>query len=283
MGREIKRVPAGFNWPIGKVWEGFLNPHYKSCPNKECCHGYRPSYIVVEGVIALLLTAAEGLRRRPDADGNRHLHPYFEGFLHLDNVENGKSDDKDEFLRHLREQVMGRNTRIVFNDEEMLRIPIALLAKKDKKRAEMRLNDFKNGGGFPLGFDAIDRWECTEAFLKWLGIKKKDLLCPTCMGESMDPAVKQVYEAWKETPIPEGDWWQVWETVSEGSPVTPAFPTAEALIDHLCLVGDDWSKGKPYSRDAAENFVKNTGWVPSLMVGPGGVKSGIEIAGTSKE
>ena len=31
MGREIKRVPLDFDWPLNKTWEGFLNPHYKQC------------------------------------------------------------------------------------------------------------------------------------------------------------------------------------------------------------------------------------------------------------
>ena len=31
MGREIKRVPMDFGWPLNKVWEGFLNPNYTKC------------------------------------------------------------------------------------------------------------------------------------------------------------------------------------------------------------------------------------------------------------
>jgi hypothetical protein len=27
MGREIKRVAAGFDWPIGEIWHGFINPY----------------------------------------------------------------------------------------------------------------------------------------------------------------------------------------------------------------------------------------------------------------
>ena len=35
MGREIKRVALNFNWPIGKIWNGYQNPygnHIKNCP-----------------------------------------------------------------------------------------------------------------------------------------------------------------------------------------------------------------------------------------------------------
>src|SRR3990167_5436206 len=39
MGREIKRVPLDFSWPLHKVWEGFLMPeslHLPECPD---CRG----------------------------------------------------------------------------------------------------------------------------------------------------------------------------------------------------------------------------------------------------
>lgn len=49
-------------------------------------------------------------------------------------------------------------------------------------------------------------------------------------------------------------WLQVYETVSEGTPVSPPFPTTEALIEHLVNVGDFWD-GK-WTRKNAEAFVK---------------------------
>lgn len=80
------------------------------------------------------------------------------------------------------------------------------------------------------------------------------------------------YEGWAPTEPPEGDGWQVWETVSEGSPITPVFPTAAALVDHLSTVGTTWdqrsyswspAKG-PWRREAAEAFVAS-GWAPSFI------------------
>lgn len=48
--------------------------------------------------------------------------------------------------------------------------------------------------------------------------------------------------------------WCLYQTVSEGSPITPVFATAEALIDHLCTEGDDWDQ-TPWRREAAEKLV----------------------------
>lgn len=82
-----------------------------------------------------------------------------------------------------------------------------------------------------------------------------------------------------EPPVGEG--WQVWETVSEGSPTTPVFATREELIEHLTLVGAGGVCG-PVSRQAAEKFVE-AGWAPSLVGmsfggGPPQFMNGVEAA-----
>lgn len=62
----------------------------------------------------------------------------------------------------------------------------------------------------------------------------------------------------------------VYETVSEGTPVTPAFATKEELIDYLATKGTYWDKGEPWPREAAERFVEME-WAPSLMIQRGQV------------
>ncbi len=82
-------------------------------------------------------------------------------------------------------------------------------------------------------------------------------------------------------------WWQVYETVSEGTPVTPAFETREELVDYLVVNGDFWDQKRraegtsimecsPWPRKQAEAFVFGDGWAPSLIVENGVVKSGVE-------
>lgn len=71
-------------------------------------------------------------------------------------------------------------------------------------------------------------------------------------------------------------WYQVYETVSEGTPVTPPFATPDELIDYLVAHGDFWDQKRraegvtsmpcdPWDRAAAESFVKR-GWAPSMVV-----------------
>lgn len=61
----------------------------------------------------------------------------------------------------------------------------------------------------------------------------------------------------------EASWFQLWETVTEGTPISPPFATRDALSHHLATKGDNWNK-QPWGNDAANAFVK-IGWVPSGM------------------
>lgn len=83
-------------------------------------------------------------------------------------------------------------------------------------------------------------------------------------------------------------WFQVYETVSEGTPVTPPFATKEELIEYLVANGDFWDQSRrkegrssvmpcePWSRKQAEAFVNGPGWAPSLIVTNGHVMTGVE-------
>lgn len=71
-------------------------------------------------------------------------------------------------------------------------------------------------------------------------------------------------------------WFQMYETVSEGTPVTPPFATADELVNYLCNHGTFWDSN-PWPRRRAEGFVK-AGWAPSLISTPEtGVIRGVEM------
>lgn len=107
-------------------------------------------------------------------------------------------------------------------------------------------------------------------------------------GAPPDP---DYYRPWADE---EATWYQVWENVSEGTPVTPPFATKEELVDYLVEHGDfwqhdaikrGWERKRPgypgYSRKAAEAFVRD-GYAPSMVTisDQSGTKilSGIEAA-----
>jgi hypothetical protein len=66
----------------------------------------------------------------------------------------------------------------------------------------------------------------------------------------------------------EATWFQAWETVTEGTPVTPPFATTDESVDYLATRGDFWDQERgdgPWDRKSAEEFVK-AGWAPTLIV-----------------
>lgn len=82
-------------------------------------------------------------------------------------------------------------------------------------------------------------------------------------------------------------WFQIYETVSEGTPVTPPFATQQELVDYLVELGDFWDQKRrheggsimrctPWPREEAEAFVFGSGWAPSMIVSDGKVMSGSE-------
>lgn len=80
-------------------------------------------------------------------------------------------------------------------------------------------------------------------------------------GNPPDPAY---YRTWFDD---EATWVQVWETVSEGTPVSPPFATKAELVDYLATHGDFWDQKSgdgPWNRVAAEKFVE-AGWAPSMI------------------
>ncbi len=93
-----------------------------------------------------------------------------------------------------------------------------------------------------------------------------------------DPAQHEGLDYWEyEGPPPdrpyyepfsvaEATWFQLWETVSEGTPVSPPFATKEELAAYLAVNGDDWDErpGKGgWGIERARAFVE-AGWAPSF-------------------
>jgi hypothetical protein len=59
-------------------------------------------------------------------------------------------------------------------------------------------------------------------------------------------------------------WYQMYDTVSEGTPVTPPFETKAALARHLVQHGTFWDP-TPWSPEAAAHFIVD-GWAPSFIM-----------------
>ncbi len=76
------------------------------------------------------------------------------------------------------------------------------------------------------------------------------------------------YECYRPRFTEEPTWYQVYQTVSEGYPVTPPFATKEELVNYLVENGDFWDQKRGdggWNRTAAERFVES-GWALSFVL-----------------
>jgi hypothetical protein len=69
---------------------------------------------------------------------------------------------------------------------------------------------------------------------------------------------------------PTGDGWQVWESVSEGSPVSPVLASRDAVVAWL-VANEDCAPA------AADKFVED-GYAPSMIGTPFGIFMGVQMA-----
>jgi len=248
MGREVRRVPLDFDWSINKRWEGFVNPYYEKC--KKCPHcdgsGYNPE---TKKISDDWYDFAQSGRRWCNKITQDEVDKL---------VEEGRLMD---FTHRL--------------DSEGWR-PID---PPPKITAEM-VNAW--AGSKRLGHDAINRTVCVRQRARRLGVYGH---CPACggRGDSWEtPQAKADAEAWEPTDPPTGDGWQLWETVSEGSPISPVFATAEELAQFI-TDGGGRPLGAPATYEQALAFVR-AGWAPSMVTTTDhGVEGGVNYVGRLAE
>lgn len=200
--REAKRVPLDFDHPLNEVWPGYLmGPEFDwpSCPK---CEG-------------------DGYSREAQAIANTF-------YSHQIGGPNAKAlawGDKlgQAEVDHLIEEGRLR----VWRDGEYHAEP----------RTAADVNAEQRAGGFGA-HDAINRMILVEFRCERLGIER---LCAHCGGYGDVATYEQraAADEWQLTEPPEGDGWQLWETTSEGSPVSPVFETPEALAD-WCADNATW-------------------------------------------
>lgn len=231
MGREVKRVAMDFDWPLKKIWEGFINPHYRKCPH--CEAGSTTAHRRLESLVRLILLSGEDtVRKRGTVP-----HPYFDWYALGDSQSKVVSSDMLELAEGL---------------------------------SERKLEDSL------FGFDSTAAWRATNKIIKAAGLDEDWGTCKHCKGDAIAAEVKEAYDAWQETEPPSGEGWQMWETTSEGSPISPPFETPEALARWLADNNASAFGHNGASYESWLGMIKNTGWAPSAVLSKEGFVSGVE-------
>lgn len=276
MSREVKRVPLAFDWPLNKVWSGFLMPDRldgDKCP--DCKNGYSPeaqhlfdlwygyepfdpadsgSTSLTSDTPTVRMRAERNVTQSPDYYGTGEFAIWREG-ERLARLWNGmlshhlNDDDVAALVEagRLYDFTHTWTKGVGWQPHEPMVIPSA-----------ERVNDWSLHG---FGHDSINASVVIRARCERLGVAE---ICATCDGHASVeryPGQRAEAEAWEATEPPTGPGWQLWETVSEGSPVTPVFSSADGLISHL-VDHDD------YRLSAAQQLVADGSTVGTFqMVG----------------
>ncbi len=273
MGRELRRVPLDFDWQLNKVWKGFVNPYtgYSyECPD---CGGTALNPETRQLADDFYDNEGHGVRWWYEYDNDGRACKVIEAYpgacrRWCDKITQDEVDAliAEERLAHATHDWVAGEGWIPKN-------PMPKVTAEEVNKAN-------SVGARGMGHDAINRWILIKARANRLGIYGH---CECCDGKGRivtDPELEKKADEWEREDPPEGEGWQVWETVSEGSPITPVFATGEELVDYLVNVGA-WNQR--YSRQAAEAFVFGSGWVPSAVGVPGvGLVSNIEAAAYMK-
>ncbi|MCG7945868.1 MAG: hypothetical protein N0C84_05925 [Candidatus Thiodiazotropha taylori] len=225
MGRELKRVPMDFDWPMNTPWNGYLNPHYRECQD---CDGTGSTLADhrLSDLISFIMLSGDDARKGT-------CHPYLQVAP----------------LYHTQGKVCGI---------EMAELTVALAGREPSM----------------LGHDAIDKWTAKRKILQAAGLPEDWGSCSTCGGEGIHPDAKEQYEAWERFEPPTGEGYQIWETVSEGSPISPVFATPEELATHMA--DTRWGADKGTDYETWLRFINGPGWAPSMVGDAKGLRSGVE-------
>jgi hypothetical protein len=300
MGRELKRVDLNFAWPLKKVWQGFLNPHYDECKSCTACEstGYSPFarhlYAQWYGNVAF----------RPEDNG---CEPYTTDSPHVAQFADRQVALNPEFygtgpnaiLRNRRyiAGVWNRSWHYHLNQQDVddlvaadaLPWDFTRRPRTDEQRKPENLLPngwLKEPNGYIPTIEEMGIYTCMSfggSNMEYTLIKARCARagepehCAVCNGEGSiwtSPEAKQTAEDWKETEPPVGDGYQIWETVSEGSPVSPVFATPEELA--AWMAANDTSSSKGTSYESWLKWINGPGWSFSAVVQNGVFKDGVQ-------
>lgn len=243
--RTVKRVPLDFEWPLNQVWKGYLNPHYDQARKCLSCqgtgyaerarflsdqwYGHAPfspadtgSQPLTTETPAVRAFARRNVEGSPDFNGTGEWAVEREG-QRLINMWN------EQWCHHLAQEDVdalieaGRLHDFTHSWEQgkgwSPKEPCPVVSAPD-------VNEWSIHG---FGHDSINQWVCLKARCEREGVP---VTCSICDGECgiwPSPEIKSAYENWETQEPPEGEGWQLWETVSEGSPISPVFAAPNEL------------------------------------------------------
>lgn len=264
MGRDIRRVPLDFDAPLNKTWAGFLRPDEIKVPLCPDC-----SYGPGQGTHG----QSPALRAMYDTFWPHNFGYSREDAKALawrDKLGQGDIDflvEQEFFRRRVEREPTEDNPRTWSLEYFAPTVEeVNAYSGDDNKRDMFHPLDLGSGAAQMLA-----RYRCER-----LGLPTE---CATCEGHGhlATPEQLAVYDAWVPAEVPTGEGWQMWENVSEGSPVTGVFETKEGLARHLYQTGQGLMSHFG-SYEQALGFVE-AGWAPTGIDVGNGFEAGTTVIG----
>lgn len=268
MGREVKRVPLDFDWPIREVWSGFLRPDSfdeVKCP--DCKLGYSPgaqrlndlwwgnlpfdpastgSTPLRHDTPAVRAFAERNITSAPDFYGTGE-HAVRREAQRLADLWNGMwmhhltQDDVDALIADDRLRDF-THTRTPEHHWQKIDPPVTPTAAQ--------VNEWSLHG---WGHDSCNAGVVVRARCERDGIPE---VCSSCDGHASTeayPGQRAEAEVWESTPPPVGeDYWLYRVRVADGQAVVgfPKFSTVGIGF----AVETDWNTNLPYTCDTVEIY-----------------------------
>lgn len=281
MGRKVRRVPLDFDHPCDVVWPGYLMPDDMQLPACHDCGG-------------------NGL-----SDGAQHLFYLWHGLIPFQPEHNGSIPHtaNNMAIRDLAIQNLSRRGDATILDikEEMERL--ARLCNQawryhvnqndvDALLAHGRIENLTSEDGRKPSPQDVNSWAIStighDAVNAGIIIRDRcereniPYWCDSCTGtgNAATPEQREAYDSWKPVDPPTGDGWQLWETTSEGSPLSPVFPTGEELAEWMSQNPCGFA-GSMIPLETALSLVRGIGWSPSLVSDCHGIQDGITTTANS--
>ena len=194
-----------FDWPMKSVWKGYINPYHGSdCP---WCYDKEQG-------------RSDGLTEKA-REYQRKFYGYMNDWPYIGHPYKPMQRYCPMALPYKMERW---EYDFIISDKNPCRDEI--FPDGIPTYENVREYFLKNG---TLGFDRV-QWLLVEEYCRLNNVPS---LCPHCDGDGVvwiNDEIKQLHDNFERVEPPVGDGYQLWETTSEGSPVSPVFAT----FDELC-------------------------------------------------
>jgi hypothetical protein len=261
MSRNLKRVPLKFDAPLKEIWKGYKNPYTRFSGPCIVCDGDGQSFRMRELHRMWYGSIYPEIHFDPASTGSAPLtpeHPGVRAFAERqcrntpDYYGSGGRAIVNEAIRLCGLWNASWSHHLSQEDVDALIAADRLwdFTRRPKTEADKLKPQHPNGwmkedNGYrptakevndwslnSFAHDSINSWTVCKAKMLREGYTVAEMSCPACKGDGTvwkSRYYKRKAETWKAQDPPRGKGYQLWEDVSEGSPVSPVFRTLEEL------------------------------------------------------